>query len=618
VRRVAAARGRTLAGHDVQVLARVAREARPLGLAILGVFLIGLVATPLALLAPVPLTLAVDSVLGDRPLPGVLAAIVPDALERSKESLLILCASMLAAVAILTQLQALAQSVAQTYTGEKLIMRFRSRLFQQSQRLSLMYHDRIGSADSTYRVIEDAKSIQYIALDGLISTTSALFMLVAMVWVTFSVDWQLALVAMTVVPFLAALSLHYRQRLRDQSREVKQLESGALSVVQEVLTGLRIVKAFSQEQREHDRFYRRASDGMLARVWLALTKAQYGLAIGTVVGVAGAAVLYVGVHRVQQGTMTLGDLLLVMGYVAQLYAPVKTIAKRAGTLQDNLASAERAFELLDAAPEVAERPDGRRVRRAAGAVAFHDVSFAYGPGRWALEDISFEVSAGSRVGIAGHTGAGKSTLVNLLLRFYDPTFGRIELDGVDLRDHRLADLRAQFGVVLQDPVLFSASIADNIAYARPEATSAEIEAAARAADAHGFIADLPDGYDTPVGERGMRLSGGERQRISLARAFITNAPILILDEPTSSVDVKTEASILDAMERLMAGRTSFMIAHRLSTLTICDVRLALEHGRFVEVASGEDRRTSGNDHDGRWAAGRLAARSEQADGTKSS
>jgi ATP-binding cassette, subfamily B, bacterial len=612
VRRAAAGHGRTLAVRDLHVLARLAREARPLGLAILGVFLLGLLATPLALLTPVPLKLAVDSVLGDHPLPGVLAAIVPDAVERSKESLLILCASMLAAVAMLTQLQELVQSVAQTYTGEKLIMRFRSRLFQQSQRLSLMYHDRVGSADSTYRVIEDAKSIQYIALDGLISMTSALFMLVAMVWVTFSVDWQLALVAMTVVPFLAALSVRYRQRLRDHSREVKQLESGALSVVQEVLTGLRLVKAFSQEEREHDRFYRRASDGMLARVRLALAKAQYSLAVGTVVGVAGAAVLYVGVHQVQRGSMTLGDLLLVMGYVAQLYAPVKTIAKKAGTLQSNLASAERAFGLLDEAPEVAERPDARRIRRAAGAVAFHDVSFAYGPGRWALERISFEVPAGSRVGIAGHTGAGKSTLVNLLLRFYDPTFGRIELDGLDLRDHRLADLRAQFGVVLQDPVLFSSSIADNIAYARPGATSAEIEAAARAADAHDFIAGLPDGYDTPVGERGMRLSGGERQRISLARAFITNAPILILDEPTSSVDVKTEASILGAMDRLMAGRTSFMIAHRLSTLTICDVRLDLAHGRMVEAASGGDRPESRNGHAGPRATGRLAARSERA------
>jgi ATP-binding cassette subfamily B protein len=334
-----------------------------------------------------------------------------------------------------------------------------------------------------------------------------------------------------------------------------------------------------------------------------------------VVGVAGASVLYVGVHRVQQGTMTLGDLLLVMGYVAQLYAPVKTISKKAGTLQNNLASAERAFGLLDEAPEVAERPDARRIRRAAGAVTFHDVSFAYGPGRWALEGISFEVPAGSTVGIAGHTGAGKSTLVNLLLRFYDPTFGRIELDGVDLRDHRLADLRAQFGVVLQDPVLFSSSIADNIAYARPGATSAEIEAAARAADAHDFIAGLPGGYDTPVGERGMRLSGGERQRISLARAFIMDAPILILDEPTSSVDVKTEASILAAMERLMAGRTSFMIAHRLSTLMICDVRLDLAHGRMVEAASGGDRRESRNGHMAPGATRRLAARSERAAGS---
>jgi ATP-binding cassette subfamily B protein len=254
-----------------------------------------------------------------------------------------------------------------------------------------------------------------------------------------------------------------------------------------------------------------------------------------------------------------------------------------GDLQRSLASAERTFALLDQTPEVIERPNAMPLSHARGAVSFKNVSFAYeGENNLVLQNVFFEVLPGMRVGIAGATGAGKTTLVSLLTRFYDPTSGRITLDGVDLRDYRIVDMRNQFAIVLQEPVLFSTSIAENIAYANPDATLEEIVAAARAANAHEFITHLPEGYDTQVGDRGMRLSGGERQRISLARAFLKDAPILILDEPTSSVDMKTEAMIMDAMTRLMHGRTTFMIAHRLSTLAVCDVRLHIEGGRVID------------------------------------
>jgi ATP-binding cassette subfamily B protein len=253
------------------------------------------------------------------------------------------------------------------------------------------------------------------------------------------------------------------------------------------------------------------------------------------------------------------------------------------TLQNSLASAERAFTLLDEVPEVAEAAHPVRLDRAVGRVAFRKVSFGYDDSALVLDDVSFEVPPGSRVGFAGATGAGKTTLVSLLTRFYDPTSGAILLDDIDLRDYDLADLRNQFGIVLQEPVLFSTSIAENIAYARPEATAEEIEEAARAANAHDFICALPDGYETVVGERGMRLSGGERQRVSIARAFLKDAPILILDEPTSSVDVRTEAGIIDAMQRLMHGRTTFMIAHRLSTLDACDLLFEVEAGGLTQL-----------------------------------
>jgi ATP-binding cassette subfamily B protein len=254
-------------------------------------------------------------------------------------------------------------------------------------------------------------------------------------------------------------------------------------------------------------------------------------------------------------------------------------------LQSHLASAERAYTLLDLEPDVTDRPGARPLTRARGAVAFRRVSFGYDGAQEVLHDITFELAAGTRVGIAGRTGAGKTTLTNLLTRFYDPSAGKILLDGIDLRDYKLADLRNQFAIVLQEPVLFSTNVAENIAYARPSASRDAIMEAAKAANAHDFIVALPDGYETEVGERGMRLSGGERQRIALARAFLKDAPILIMDEPTSSVDMRTEAAIMEAMERLMHGRTTFMIAHRLTTLEKCDLLLVIEDGRLVDVRS---------------------------------
>jgi ATP-binding cassette subfamily B protein len=307
--------------------------------------------------------------------------------------------------------------------------------------------------------------------------------------------------------------------------------------------------------------------------------------LGATTAFGTAAVLFIGVSNVLAGILTLGSLLLILSYLAQFYKPLKTISRKVASLQSHLASAERAFDLMDEPPDVIERPDAQPILRSKGAVVFQKVCFTYQEDQLVLEDISFEIPAGTRAGIAGQTGAGKSTLVSLLTRLYDPISGQILLDGNDLRDYKVADLRDQFAIVLQEPVLFSTSIADNIAYAKPGASEDEIKKAAKAANAHDFVVALPDGYETLVGERGMRLSGGERQRIALARAFLKDAPILIMDEPTSSVDLKTESGIMEAMDRLMQNRTTFMIAHRLSTLENCDQLLVIEDGHLRSIES---------------------------------
>jgi ATP-binding cassette subfamily B protein len=490
-------------------------------------------------------------------------------------------------LALLKQLQQFGNLVLTTYTGEKLLLGFRSRLFRHAERLSLAYHDRRGTADSTYRIQYDAAAVQTIAVAGLIPLITAAVTVAGMVYVTARIDWQLALVSLTVVPVLFVAMRFYRRRLRARSHEAKQLESSALSVVQESLEALRVVKAFGREDHARDRFADRSAASVRAKIGLSVLEGRFGLVVGATVGLGMGTVLVVGTRHVLAGTMTLGELVLVMGYLQQLYDPLKTASKKVGALQSSLASAERVYYVLDEAPDFVDPPNARSLTRAAGAVAFRNVSFGYDAGHRVLHDVSFEIAPGTRLGLAGTTGAGKTTLVSLLTRFYDPCSGAILLDGVDLRGYRLADLRSQFAIVLQEPVLFSTSIAENIAYAHPDADFVDVVAAARAAGAHDFIRALPDGYATAVGERGVRLSGGERQRIALARAFLKDAPILILDEPTSSVDARTEAQILDAMQRLMAGRTVLMIAHRPSTLAICEARLELEHGRVVRVTPSD-------------------------------
>src|SRR6059058_5057136 len=558
---------------DLALYRRLLRQARPYALHLVALFCIGLLASPIALLNPVPLKIVVDSVLGAHPLPPVLRAILPEAIAGSRAALLAAAVGLLLAVAVLAQLQALANKFTQAYVGERLVLGFRTQLVQQAQRLSLSYHDSKGAADSLYRIQQDASVIDKIMVEGIIPFITAAITLGTMIVVTARLDWQLALVALAVSPPLFALSRLYRPRMRRQHRHIKKLESSALAVVQETLGALRVVKVFGGEERETERFAQRSREGVAARIRMALTEGRYGLLVGLTTALGTGAVLLIGVHHVQANLLTLGQLLMAVTYLGQLYEPLKTVSKKAATLQPYLASAERAFALLDQQPEVPERPNARPIGRARGAVAFRHVSFAYGPDRPVLHDVSCVIPPGTRLGVVGATGAGKTTLISLLTRFYDPTEGQILLDDVDLREYKLADLRRQFAVVLQEAVLFSLSIADNIAYAAPGASREQIVAAAHAANAHEFIVRLPRGYDTQVGERGMKLSGGQRQRVALARAFLKDSPILILDEPTSGVDANTEAAIVEALGRLQEGRTVIIISHRPSAVARCSAMI---------------------------------------------
>lgn len=580
---------------NVGLYRRLLQQAGPYAWHIAGLLLLNLLATPVALLTPLPLTIAIDSVIGNKPLPHFLKTLLPDLLQHPAGTLLITLAALVVAINLLNQLQQLAVSLLSTYTGEKVMLSFRSQLFMQSQRLSLAYHDTRGTANSAHTIVNDAPAIRDITIYTLVPCFSAAVMLGGMIYVTSRINWELALLAMAISPVILVLHLFTRMRLRRQWSKVETFEASALAVVNEALGALRVVKAFGQEKREGERFIRNCRQSMLARVRFAAVERGLGLLVGLATAVGTAFVLYVGVSQVLSGTVTAGELLLVLSYIAQLYAPLVALTGVAANWQSQLARSERAFALLDEPPDVLEKPNARSLRRAQGSLSFRNASFSYDLVHPVLRDVCLDIDAGTRVGIMGPTGAGKSTLVSLLTRFYDPTAGQILLDGVDLRDYKVSDLRNQFAIVLQDPVLFSTSIGENIAYARPNASFQEIVSAAKAANIHDFVDTLPEGYDTQVGERGMRLSGGERQRLALARAFLKDTPILILDEPTSSVDIITEATIMEAMVRLMRGRTSFMITHRLAALEGCDSVLEISQGKVEPVAlSKVNAHTTGN------------------------
>jgi ATP-binding cassette, subfamily B, bacterial len=537
----------------------------------------------LDLLKPWPMKVLVDHGLGDLPLSPALAglaAVFPG--SDTREGLI----GWSIAATVLLFLLAWALGVAVSYAnigfGQRMVYDLATDLFSHLQRLSLRFHSRQSVGDSIRRVTTDCGCVSVIVKDAVLPFVAALITFVAMFYVMWRMEPRLTLVAVAVAPWLVVVLRRYMTPMLERSYEQQEAEARIYDVVERTLSAVPVVQAFGHEPA-CDRAFARATDAVVdATVASTVVGLKFKVLTGLGTACGTAAIVWVGAHSVLDGRLTVGGILVFLAYLTALYGPLEALMYAPSTTQGAAGSARRVLEILDTRREVEDRPGARRVERLSGHLRIEHVTFGYEPGRPILHDVSLEVRPGETVAIIGRTGAGKSTLAGLVPRFHDPWTGRVTVDGIDLRDIELKSLRSQVAVVLQEPFLLPMSIAENIAYGRPQAPRAEVEAAARAANAHDFITRLPQGYDTVLAERGATLSGGERQRLSVARAILKDAPILILDEPTSAIDSLTEALLLEALERLMKGRATIIIAHRMSTIARADRIVSLEKGTIVE------------------------------------
>jgi ATP-binding cassette subfamily B protein/subfamily B ATP-binding cassette protein MsbA len=468
-----------------------------------------------------------------------------------------------------------------TRLQQRMILDFRSDLLEQSLSLSIAYHDRRRSGMLIY-IINSMGGAPVQLLMKIPFFVQNLTTLVGMFLVLLRLDHLLAFVALGVVPFLYYSVGYYATHIQQRLREVKTMEGESLAIIHEALSMIRVIFAFGRQDFEYGRFRRQGDQAVDARISVTNSQNLFTMAVGIITAIGASLVLGIGARHVLTGALTIGGLYLIVNYIAAVYKPLEAISYGIGDLQDQFMNLQIAMELLDSRSEIQDAPDAVAMPKAIGNVRFEGVDFSYTGREGTLKDISFEARAGQVVAIVGPTGAGKSSLVSLLPRFYDLTSGSIFIDEIDIRTCTLKSLREQIAIVVQEPLLFSGSIKENIRYGRLTATDEEVIEAAKAANAHDFIMALPEQYDTLLGERGAQISGGERQRLSIARAVIKDAPILILDEPTSAVDSKTESVILEALGRLMKGRTTFMIAHRLSTIRDADLILVLDKGEIVQ------------------------------------
>jgi ATP-binding cassette subfamily B protein len=537
------------------------------------------------LLMPWPMKILVDSVLtkSPGPLPGYLPQLLNPIAKHAFGLLLFAVISGVCLTIVQNGLSVLNNYV-NTRLDQSIVLDLRTELFEHTQRLSMAYHDHRRAGMIIYVINSQADCVARLIMT-VPQISQSLLILIGMFCIAFSMDWQLAVLCMAVVPVLYYSVGYYVTHIQQKLLEVRTMEGESQSMIHEAMNMLRVIVAFGRECHELSRFRRHGEKTVAARVRLTVRQTLFSLVVNTATAVGAALVLGVGAYHVMRGRLTVGQLLVVMAYITALYRPLEAVSTTVGSLQEYFVNLHCAFDVLDTVPEITDSTKARHIPRVQGRVTFENVSFSYAGRKDTLSNIAFDAEAGRVVAIVGPTGAGKTTMFSLLPRFYTPSKGRILLDGIDIVDYKLQSLRSQISIVLQDPLLFSGTVSENILYGRFDASMDEVIEAAKAANAHEFIMKLPKQYATDLGERGARLSTGERQRIAVARAFLKNAPVLILDEPTSSIDSRTEAAILDALDRLMVGRTTFIIAHRLSAIRYCDMILVMNEGRIVERGS---------------------------------
>jgi len=561
----------------VRVLSYLPPYRQTLLWALVQVLLIG----ALEMLKPWPLKIIIDSVLGGQPPPwGWPNGWSLQALLLAACAVLVLTYAALGALVVLNNYTTIG-------VGQRMVSKLRSDLYGHLHRLSLAFHSRAQVGDLIYRVTADTFALQSLTMNCLFPAVTALTLLVGMGVIMLRLDWKLTLVALGVCPALFVVIARLNGRITHLAGDVRRRESEVYAVVQQSMSMMRVTQAFTREDEEHRRFMDVSGQSLAAGLRLYTLQTVYSSVVNVIIALGTAGVVWVGSRHVMDGSLSIGTLVIFISYLASLYGPINSMFQTYGLAQGSRAAVQRVFDVLDVERDLKDSPREFPGKSARGEVAWEDVSFGYAPGHPVLSGVTLRVRPGQKVAVVGPTGVGKSTLLSLLPRFYDPWAGRVLVDGVDAREYQLGALRQQIAMVLQPPLVFNASVHDNIAFGRSSARRDEIAAAARLAGIHETIMRLPDGYDSMVGEQGLTLSEGEKQRLTIARAILRDSPILILDEPTSALDSETEALIMQGLERLTAGRTTFVIAHRLATVRKADLIVVLRDGRIVEQGNFE-------------------------------
>ena len=540
------------------------------------------------LLEPWPLKIVLDDVFKTRQVHGWLNRLIYSTVGYDKIAILKFACIAVLAIAVLDAICSYAEKYLTTSVGQWVTHDLRRVLYSHIQRLSLAYHDHKQTGDLISRVTSDIDAIQSFITTGLLSTLINVITLVGMVTVMFYINWRFTLIALSVAPVLFMIVYTYTRRIKKASRAVRKKEGEIVSVIEEVLGSIRVVKAFAREDYELRRLEEESLEGVEINLRARGLKAKLTPIVQIIVAVGTCLVLWFGTRMVLSTTLSAGSLIVFILYLGKMYKPMQELSKMTDAYSKAAVGYERIQEVLQTDKEVKDLPRSRPAPRFRGQIEFEHVHFYYTQDTPILKDVSFKVEAGQVAALVGPTGAGKTTIISLIPRFYDPISGTVKIDGTDIKEFRQKSLRQQISFVLQETVLFHAPVWQNIAYGKPEATRGEILKAAELANASEFVEKLPDGYNTVVGERGMTLSGGQRQRIAIARAIIRNTPILILDEPTSDLDASSEKLVFEALDRLMEGKTTIVIAHRLSTVRKADVIFVVKDGDIVETGKHDD------------------------------